>query len=373
MGLASAWSLARRGAEVTVLERFDVVNDRSSHGGFTRVIRQAYHEGSDYVPLIREAEDEWLALGRRENNELLVRTGLVEFGPPDHDELLATIAVCESMNIDHEITDATTTGRRWPFTMPDDWISCFTPSGGYLRVRACMEAFRSEAERAGAVVRTGVTVAEVVPRVDGVEVVLTDGTRKRADRVVIAAGPWLPQLAGQQVASRLVRHRRVLAWTNPQGGHNAVLRRLPVWGAFLQHGFFYGFPLSDEGVTGLKVACHTNFLAGDPGRLGLAIDPETVDRQVQPEDLDPLADVMRAHLPDGHGPWAHHTVCMYTATPNWDFLIDRSPEDSRVIVAGGFSGHGFKFAPAVGRLVADLVTTDSEPRDAFSIATLTAT
>ncbi len=366
MGLASAWALARRGAAVTVLERFDVVNDRSSHGGFTRVIRQAYHEGSNYVPLIVESETEWLALGRRVEEQLLVRTGLLEFGPPDHPELLDAIGVCEAMGIDHEVTDAATAMRRWPFAMPDDWTTCFTPSGGYLRVRPCLEAFRAEAEAAGAVVRSRVAVERVVQSSGSVAVELDDGSRMSADRIVVTAGPWLPSLLPPALRGREQRGRRVLAWSNPQGGRNDALRRLPVWGAFLQHGFFYGFPLSDEGVTGLKLACHTNFLAEESGYIGRPIEPDTVDRAVAERDLAPLAEILAAHIPDGVGPWAHHAVCMYTATPSWDFLLDRLPDDPRVVVAGGFSGHGFKFAPAIGRLVAELTVTDVGPRHDFS-------
>ncbi|MEM6995426.1 MAG: FAD-dependent oxidoreductase [Myxococcota bacterium] len=99
MGLASAWAMARRGMAVTVLERHRVVNTKSSHGGFTRIIRQAYHEGSDYVPLIVESEREWLALQSRRDEPLLVRTGLIEFGPSDHPELAAAIEVCEAMAV----------------------------------------------------------------------------------------------------------------------------------------------------------------------------------------------------------------------------------------------------------------------------------
>ena len=368
MGLASAWALAKRGASVTVVERFEVVNALSSHGGFTRVIRQAYHEGSDYVPLIQESETEWLALGRRAKQTLLVQTGLLEFGAPEHPELIDAISVCERMQLDYEVTDAATTRRRWPFTMPDDWISCFTPSGGYLRVRQCMEAFRSEAERCGVSVLEGVAVQRVAQTGKRVGVVLDDGRQLWADRIVVTAGPWLPSLLPPRLRQGLVRLRRVLAWSKPQGGRDEALRRLPVWAAFLPHGFFYGFPLSDEGVTGVKLACHTNFLAEEAGVLSQPVDPDRVDRDAGAKELASLAEILAAHLPAAVGPWAHHTVCMYTSTPSWDFLIDRLPDDPRVVIAGGFSGHGFKFAPAVGRLVAELVLGEGGPRADFSFA-----
>ncbi|MEM6996753.1 MAG: FAD-dependent oxidoreductase, partial [Myxococcota bacterium] len=202
----------------------------------------------------------------------------------------------------------------------------------------------------------------------GVDVALDDGTRMTADRVVVTAGPWLPGLLPPPLRRALVRLRRVLAWSAPEPRAQAKLRSLPVWGAFLQHGFFYGFPYTDEGVAGLKLACHTNFLAEHAGALGEPVDPDEIDRDVTARDLDPLAEILAAHIPSGVGSWAHHTVCMYTATPSWDFLVDRAPDDPRIVVAGGFSGHGFKFAPAMGRLVAELTLTDADARQDFSFA-----
>ena len=266
MGLASAWVLARRGWRVTVLERFEVVHSMSSHGGFTRVIRQAYHEGSDYVPLIRESEAEFLALGERVGETLLVRTGLLELGPSEHPELVAAIDVCDAMGVEHEVLDGAAASRRWPVTLPADWTTCFTPSGGYLRVRPCLEAFRREAEQAGAIVREQTAVAEILHGGAEVGVRLEDGSMLTADRVVVAAGPWVPALV-PELARVLVRLRRVLAWSEPSPEHVAGLESLPVWGAFLDHGFFYGFPYNDEGcVRGGGVQARVPFDPSRPAR-----------------------------------------------------------------------------------------------------------
>lgn len=161
MGLASAWALARRGAAVTVLERFGHVHDRGSHSGHTRVIRQAYHEGSSYVPLVQQADREWLALGQRAGQELLRRTGLLLFGPSEDRALEAAIQACRDHTLPCELLRGAEAGIRWPFTMPHDWLACFDPSGGYLRVKPCLDALAREARDAGAVIHHDARVAEL--------------------------------------------------------------------------------------------------------------------------------------------------------------------------------------------------------------------
>jgi glycine/D-amino acid oxidase-like deaminating enzyme len=133
---------------------------------------------------------------------------------------------------------------------------------------------------------------------------------------------------------------------------------MPVWGASLPHGFYYGFPYGNEGIPGLKLAVHSS--TRQPS-LDTPVDPDTVDRQAHPDDLDPLMRVLAEHLPRGQGPVAATHACLYTNTPSQDFVVDELPLDTRVVVAGGFSGHGFKFAPAIGRHVAAMVIDDSPP------------
>jgi monomeric sarcosine oxidase len=365
MGLASAWALARRGAAVTVLERFGHVHDRGSHGGHTRITRQAYHEGSSYVPLVQQADREWLALGRRAEQELLRRTGLLLFGPPDDPELRAAIDTCRTLDLPHELLPGDEARARWPFAIPRDYLACFDPSGGYLRVRPCLDALAQEARDAGAELRYGVQVTGF-EHGEVLRVVLADGTRLPADRVVVAAGAWLPTLVPALLPHRLVRQRRILAWTTPAPAHRAALAAMPVWGAFLPDGFFYGFPYGDEGITGLKLAVHTS--SRQPW-LATPVDPDAVDRQAHPADLDPLQRVLAEHLPQGLGPFTATQACLYTNSPSMDFVIDRLQFEPRIVVAGAFSGHGFKLAPAVGLHVAALLLDDAAPHPELAIAT----
>jgi monomeric sarcosine oxidase len=364
MGLASAWALAERGATVDVFEQFGHCHDRGSHSGYTRVIRQAYHEGSDYVPIVQEADRLWLALGEAAGLELLVRTGLLEFGPTTQPEFVGSIEACVRNSVEHEIVDAGEAMRRWPIAIPDDWRASFTPSGGYLRVGPCFDAMRGAAQAAGARFHYGLAVREVLRGTDDVGIVLADGRRELADRVVVTAGAWLPALVPEAVPDRLARLRRVLLWFAPPDV--GALQRLPVWAAFDPAGFFYGFPWSDDGLAGVKIARHAT---ATPTADDRPIDPDAVDRELHDDDVAPVREFVAARIPAARGELVAHRVCLYTVTPSWDFVIDRLPENPRIVVAGGFSGHGFKFAPAIGRRIAALALDDdaAAARD-FAIA-----
>lgn len=357
MGLAAAWALARRGARVELFERHGHVHEHGSHGGHTRVIRHAYHEGADYVRLVSHADREWVGLGERAGDELLVRCGLLEFGSPDDEAFAAAYASLREHGIRHQPLDVATARARYGFVVPEGWSVCLSPDSGYLRVRPCLDALRAEAEAHGARLRYGARVRELSHGGDRVRVLLDDGTLVASDVVVVAAGAWADQLLPGRLELRVLR--RVLAWTEPTPERRAALRDLPVWGAFTAEGFFYGFPHNDEGVSGFKLACHA------PRQAALAymdepVDPDAVSREIEPRDLEPLRSFIARYRPDA-GPIVTAKTCLYASSPSEDFYLDHHPDDARVVVAAGFSGHGFKFTPAIGQAIAGLVLDgDSE-------------
>jgi monomeric sarcosine oxidase len=366
MGLAAAWALARRGCAVELLERFDHVHTRGSHGGHTRIIRHAYHEGSHYVDLVSRADREWMALAERTQTELLIRCGMLEFGPDDHPEFAAARAALREHGIRHELLTGRTASERFGFRIPAQWTTCLAPDSGYLRVAACLDALRREAELAGARLHYGVAVRELILGGDRARVLLDDGRVLAADRVIVSAGAWASELlgrSGSRLGSQELRVlRRVVAWTRAAEPVRARLRALPTWAAFVPEGFFYGFPDNDEGVSGFKLACHT---AADPALefMNEAVDPNTVDREVHEGDLAPLRAFVERYRPDA-GSLVASTVCLYTNTPTGDFWIDRHPDDDRFVIAAGFSGHGFKFAPVIGLELAELARgTQPFPRE----------
>src|SRR5690606_13232988 len=250
----------------------------------TRVIRESYHEGAGYVPLVRRADSLWQALGERAGAPLLVRTGMIECGPAEDPGFTGAIAACQSAGVTHTLMDAAEARRRYPLAVPSGWTACFTPSAGYLRIGPCLDALREEALSFGAAFHEGVRVREVAQG-ERPRVLLDDGTLLPADRVVVTAGAYLPRLLPGFLPGRLKVLRRVLAWTQPDPRETARLAAVPVWAAFAPEGFFYGFPYGHEGVSGLKLACHVPTGVGEEE----GVDPDTVDREVHAEDLAPLS------------------------------------------------------------------------------------
>ena len=235
MGCAVAWALARRGARVRVLERFSHVHSMGSHGGHTRVIRHAYHEGSEYVPLIEESDQLWSALARRSGEELLVRCGLLEFGPSTDEEYRGAIRALKVHGVPHQRMGAREAMARWPVRMPFEWEACLSPDSGYLRVRPCMDALRREAQAAGAVFEYGIRVREIVRGGPDVRVLLDSGEVLACERVVVCAGAYaaslFPYLMRGGSRGELVAWRRVLAWTRPAQDHQEALAHMPTWAA----------------------------------------------------------------------------------------------------------------------------------------------
>jgi sarcosine oxidase len=226
----------------------------------------------------------------------------------------------------------------------------FQPDGGFLRAEPAVAALQAVARQAGAGLRTEERVLAVEPHGDGVRVT-TERGNVLAGCAVVAAGPWLPSLL-PQVRAPLRVTRQVLAWFDPDGRSRFAADRFPVFLLQNQDGVFYGFPAD---ATGVKVAKHHH--------LDEAVDPDRCDRAVSAADEAVIRNAVKAHLPDADGPLLAARTCLYTMAPDGDFIIDRLPGHPQIIVASPCSGHGFKFAPVIGEIVADLATMGRTDHD----------
>lgn len=338
-GSATAAHLARRGARVLGLEAFARGHTDGSSGGLTRVIRLAYYEHPDYVPLLRRAWTLWRELEHETGSELLRQTGGVYAGPRDGALVAGSLRSAREHGLEHALLDPDALRTRLPlFRFAPDWWGLAEASAGYLRPERCIAAHLALAERHGADLRFGERVRGWAADGSGVRVTTDRGTH-RADRLVIAAGAWNAQLL-PQLAPHLGVRRVPLFWFEPRAEQEA-LAQLPVYIVDSGEGHgCYGFPyLADQG---LKVATHG---------LGTPADPDMLDRSVHPEDEAPVRAFLRAHLPVADAPLRQAKICMYTVTPDEHFVVDR---EGPVAYASACSGHGFKFASVIGEVLADL-------------------
>ena len=361
MGSAALYHLARRGQRVLGLERFDIPHDLGSSHGLTRIIRLAYYEHPSYVPLLRRAYTLWRELEALAGEPLLHLTGSIDAGPPGGPVFEGSRRSCLLHALPHEVLTAADLARRYPgYALPADTLAVLQPEGGYLRPERCVVAHVQGALDLGAEVHG----RERVLGWDGGGAagafrVRSDRGAYAARRLVVTAGPWAAALV-PALDGLAVPERQVVAWFQPHRPELFAPARFPVFNLAVPEGRYYGFPVSQ--VPGFKV--------GRYHHLEETVDPDAVDRTGSLRDEAVLRAFAERYFPAGAGPTLALRTCLFTNSPDEHFLIDRHPDAPEVVVAAGFSGHGFKFCSVVGEILADL-TVDGQTRhdvDLFRLA-----
>lgn len=347
MGSAAAFHLAQRGQKVLGLEKYTPAHDRgSSHGG-SRIIRQSYFEDPAYVPLLLRSYELWEELAQRSRREVYRITGGLFVGRPDSTTVAGSLAASRLWSLPHEILDADQVRSTFPLFRPEpDEVALFEAAAGFARPEVTVQAHLDLAEAHGATLRFGESVTSWTDTPRGVTVT-TDAGTYHAGQVVICPGAWAPVLL-ERFGVPIVVERQVLYWFDSSVG-TAPYERNPI---FIHEGADglqdYGFPAIDGPDGGVKVAFF---------RKGVECTPDTIDRTVHPEEIAAMAQRVRRILPTLDERCLDTATCMYSNTPDEHFVIARHPDAANVTVACGFSGHGFKFVPVVGEILADLATT----------------
>jgi sarcosine oxidase len=359
MGSAAACELARRGRRVLGLEQFTVGHDQGSSHGHTRIIRKAYYEHPDYVPLVQRAYQRWYDLEQRQGRHLLTECPCLSLGPPDGELIAGVRESAARHHLPIENLSAAEVRKRYPmFHVSDQTAGVLERSAGFLYVDECVQAYAREAKKLGATIREHEPVISWSAHGNAV-VVETATNRYSAERLVLTAGPWMGRLLAA-LGARLTVMRQVVFWFGTRD--DRLFRRdvFPVYIAETPDGPFYGLPMLDS--HGVKVARHY----GAPELQ----DPAAVDRNVSLADEAVVQRFLSSYLPAVEGPLGRASVCLYTLTHDRHFLIDVHPEHPNVVFAAGFSGHGFKFASAVGEILADLADEGKSrlPIDLFRLA-----
>ena len=343
-GSAALYHLARRGARVLGLDRFPPGHDRGSSHGKTRVIRMAYFEHPDYVPLLRRAYELWNELESRSGKNLFHQTGLVEIGAPDGEIVPGVLASSFIHKLEVEQIAGLDAMRRFPgLRVPEGLDVVYEPSGGFLDVEDCVIAHAEGAERAGATLRTGEEVTGWKAGASGVEVTTDHGSYSAA-QLVLAPGAWARILLAD-LGVRFTTLRKTMWWLDAPRPEHQAENGCPVFLYELPEGVFYGTPALAG--SGIKVAEHSG------GRT--VPDPRGDDRHEDLEERARVASFARAYLPGTGTRVLAHAVCFYPMSPDDHFLIGLHPEHATVAFCAGLSGHGFKFTSVLGEALADLV------------------
>jgi sarcosine oxidase len=347
MGMATACALAGRGADVTVLERYTVGHQWASSHGLTRALRHEYGPKAVYTRMVAGSLPLWDDLERETGRRLYTETGVLTLGKDDDGETLAGLEVMRGESLPVERLSPAECARRFPQFQAQEYSAItWNPRGGMLHASDCLLAFQQRLAVRGGRLREGAQVAGIEPTATGARVRMVEGDALEADRVIVTVGPWAPEvLAGLALTPVHATRQQVCYFA----GADAEMFAVGAFPVFLAEMECYGFPLQGPGW--LKIASHV---------VGPVVNPNEGYKE-QKMEVAFVRDFLRRVIPSAAA--LELTLvdrCMYDMTPDEDFILDRVPGAEGVIVGTGFSGHGFKFAPLIGELLASLAL-DQQP------------
>ncbi|MDF9843483.1 MULTISPECIES: N-methyl-L-tryptophan oxidase [unclassified Paenibacillus] len=342
MGMSAGYELARRGVKVLLVDAFNPPHTEGSHHGDTRLIRHAYSGDPAYIGLALRADTLWQEAEQLSGSELLVRSGVLNLADRKVYSFGGRVAEAQQRGVQAELLEAAEIRRRWPgLTLPESITAMYEPEAGYLYSERCISAYRKLALAHGAELLTDTPVLNVTARGGSVKV-HTAGGDIHAAGAILSAGAWFSGLAPfVQLPIKAVR--KVVGWFESSTDYAAG--RFPGFTLGAEVGGYYGFP--SIGGAGLKVGRHDTGQEWKPGEPLRPFGSEESDE-------GDLRRVLEAYMPGAAGRLLKGSVCKYEHTPDENFIIDRHPLHANVLIAGGFSGHGFKFSSVVGEILADL-------------------
>ena len=356
MGIACAWELAKRGKRALVLEQFSLVHDRGAHSGKTRIFRYAYAEGPEYIPLVLRADALWMDLEAETSSTVLHRVGVLELAAPGYLHARRAKASAVQHGIDFQWMTPAEIRHTWPMIhVPDDWEAGFGARAGFLDVEPALHAMIGCARRGGVELMANAPVIACGASAQGAWAETRDG-RYDADAMIVTAGAWTGRLLAQ-LGLPLTIQRKVLWWLAVENPALYAPGRFPIFITDSAHGEVYGFPIYQQ--PGLKIANHAG---GDP------TEPDAVNRTVRDDEKHDVVSLASWFFDGVTSEVLQSTVCLYARTPDTHFIMDRHPAWPHVVVGAGFSGHGFKFTPAIGEhLVSLALDSNAQPHGLFRL------
>ena len=351
MGSSACYHLSKRGYKVLGLEQFDITHENGSHTGQSRIIRKAYFEHPDYVPLLSRAYQGWKDLEEETGEQIYFKTGLLYSGGTD-DEIIKGVKLAASLyNIYIENPNRAFAQVKYPqFNLPENFDMVFEPDAGFVTPERTIRLYTELAKKHGATIQTNEKLIEWKKENGGVTVKTNKGIYQ-CNKIIVTAGAWAGKLI-PGLANKIKVTRQFLAWIKPKHPEKFSMDNFPCWLIDDENipGCYYGFPmLSTEKFgppEGLKLAHH------HPATI---TDPDNVNRIVTNDDIENLKYAMNKYFPGEFDGVLSGKICLYANSPDENFIIDKLPGyEENVFIACGFSGHGFKFVPVVGEILSDL-------------------
>jgi sarcosine oxidase len=354
MGASAALQLAKRGAKIIGFDRFDPPHSLGSSHGETRVTRLAIGEGEHLTPLAMRSHELWGEIESESGASLIGQTGALIISSEENAAQThvsgffnKTVAAAERFGILHQVLGASQIRARWPqFHVRDDELGYFEPTAGFVRPEECVRTELMLARHHGAEIRTGETAIGFDGFSGGAKIV-TDRGCYSSNKVILAAGAWLPELLDRRYASLFKVHRQMQFWFEVEDAGAFAPARFPVFIWELQNSArgIYGFPAMN-GAHAITIASET---------FESVTTPADIRREVSAEEITAVYDFVGPNVRGVTGRCIKATACLYTVTPDFGFVVDAHPDHDDVVLASPCSGHGFKHSPAIGEMLADMV------------------
>lgn len=364
MGSATVYQLSKRGVSVLGIDQFKTPHTNGSSHGDTRITRQAIGEGEHYVPLVLRSHEIWKELEKITGEEIFTVTGGLIVEPQDgkishgaYHFLQNTINTAKRHGISHEVLSFDELSKRFPqFVFQGDESGYFEAGAGFVRPEKSIEIQLDQAEKLGAALHFEEKMIGFTPQSDGTVVVQTDKKEYRTNKLILSVGPWIADYI-PSLKHIFKVHRQVLYWFDIKHDFDQFeVAKFPVF--MVQHhdgNEMYGFPAVDGRHGGIKVACE---------ELGTTTSPADIEREVSEKETQEIYEkYLQDFIPSLSGKCLRSATCMYTMTPDSQFVIDTLPEYKQVIVASPCSGHGFKHSAAIGQILCELALNEKSSFD----------
>jgi len=348
MGSSACYHISKQGHSVLGLEQFDIPHEMGSHTGQSRIIRKAYFEHPNYVPLLERAYHNWQSLEQEISNQIYFKTGLLYFGPSTHLLIKGTQKSAIKYGIEVNEFDRKEQLDKFPqFKVPKNYTNLIEVDAGFVTPERAILSYTEQALKYKAIIHTKEKTLEWSKK-DGIIQVKTNKQIYKCKKLVLTTGAWTSKFSD---IKNLDVTRQILAWAKPEKQDMFELNTFPCW-TFADpsvNGIYYGFPSlpssSFEEPSGIKFAHHTK---------GKLTDPDIVNKNVSKKEEKTLVEAITKFIPKGIETITTTKTCLYTYSPDEDFILDFYNNNEDVVIASGFSGHGFKFASVIGEILSEL-------------------